>query len=68
MSDWESKFLYLQVMQQGTLANLCKSAECRLVIMLPFRSHFVREKSGERDGGEPGRGGGGEGGVEEGKR
>ena len=58
VSDWESKFLYLQVMQQGTLANLCKSAECRLVIMLPFRSHFVREKSGERDGGEPGRGGG----------
>ena len=58
VSDWESKFLYLQVMQQGTLANLCKSAACRLVIMLPFRSHFVREKSGERDGGEPGRGGG----------
>ena len=58
MSDWESKFLNLQVMQQGTLANLCKSAACRLFIMLPFRSHFVREKSGERDGGEPGRGGG----------
>ena len=71
VSDWESKFLNLQVMQQGTLANLCKSAACRLFIMLPFRSHFVREKSGERDGGEPGRGGGkggGEGGVEEGKR
>ena len=62
VSDWESKFLYLQVMQQGTLANLCKSAACRLVIMLPFRSHFVREKSGERDGGEPGRRGGGRGG------
>ena len=44
-------------------------SRCHLVIMLPFRSHFVREKSGERDRGEPGRGGGrGEGGVEEGKR
>ena len=52
-------------MQQGTLANLCKSAARRLVIMLPFRSHFVREKSGERDGGEPGRGGEGGGGRRE---
>ena len=72
MSDWESKFLYLQVMQQGTLANLCKSAAWRLFIMLPFRSHFVREKSGERERGmgvsRGGGGGRGEGGVEEGKR
>ena len=67
VSDWESKFLYFQVMQQGTLANLCKSAACRLFIMLPFRSHFVREKSGERDGGEPGRGGGEGGGGEKGR-
>ena len=56
-------------MQQGTLANLCKSAACRLVIMLPFRSHFVREKSGERERGMGvSRGGGGKGGRGGGRR
>ena len=47
-------------MQQSTRANLCKLAACRLFTSLPFRSHFVGEKPGERDGGKPGRGGKGE--------
>ena len=45
------QILYPQVMQQGTRANLCKLAACRLFTSLPFRSHFVGEKLGGGGGG-----------------
>ena len=47
--------LYLQVMQQGTRANLCKLASCRLFISLPVSLALC---SREIRGG--GRGGSGE--------
>ena len=31
----KTQILYLQVMQQGTRANLCTFANCRLLIPLP---------------------------------
>ena len=58
------QILLLQVMQQGTQANLCKLPHLACSFRFPFRSHFVREKfrreRGE-GGGERGEGGGGRG-------
>ena len=51
------QILFLQVMQQGTRANLCKLASCRLFISFPISLALCSRKIGEKEGG----GGGNEG-------
>ena len=41
------QILYLHVMQQGTRANLCKLATCRLFISLPVSLALCSREIGE---------------------
>ena len=44
------QILFLQVMQQGTRANLCKLASCRLFISFPISLALCSRKIGENEG------------------
>ena len=43
----KTQILYLQVMQQGTRANLCTFANCRLLIPLPVSRALRNRLRGE---------------------
>ena len=62
------QILFLQVMQQGTRANLCKLASCRLFISFPISLALCSRKIGEKEGGGGGMRGGGYGASGEMKR